>query len=319
METKTITSLSKLKPLKSNNLVNGWIVIDKSKGVTSSGVVNQVKKIVEVKKVGHAGTLDPLATGVLPLALGEATKTINFLFLNRKVYTFVMRWGEKRDTDDAMGKIERVTQRRPTKNEILSELPHFIGTISQIPPDFSAIKVSGIRAYKLAREKKDYTLKARPVEVRDFQLLKIINEDKAEFQVVCGKGTYVRSLARDLAERLNTTGHVVELRRNTLGFFDEKDAISLDKLKDLVQTTPVKELIWPVRAPLDDIPAIALTIEERNRLKNGQVLDGSSIHQRNGLDGLERGVVMLATFQDHLVALVRFEGENIRPFRVLNI
>ncbi len=308
-----------MKALNPSTLLNGWIVVDKSKGVSSAGVVNQVKKIVKVKKVGHAGTLDPLATGVLPLALGEATKTINFLFLNRKVYTFVVRWGEKRDTDDAMGKIERVTQTRPTKNQIVAELPHFIGKISQIPPDFSAIKVSGTRAYKLAREKKDYTLKARPVEVHDFQLLKIINENKAEFQVVCGKGTYIRSLVRDLAEQLNTMGHVVELRRNTLGFFDEKDAISLDKLKDLVQTTPVKELIWPVHAPLDDIPAIALTIEERNRLKNGQVLDGSSIHQRSGFGSLEPGRVMLATCQDHLVALVRFEGESIRPFRVLNI
>ena len=311
--------MSKFKTLRSSNLLNGWIVVDKSRGFTSARVVNQVKKILGVKKVGHAGTLDPLATGVLPLALGEATKTINFLFLNRKVYTFVVRWGEKRDTDDAMGKIERVMQTRPTKNEIVEELPYFTGKISQIPPNFSAIKVSGKRAYKLAREKKDFTLKARSIEVHDFQLLKVINEDKAEFQVVCGKGTYVRSLARDLAERLNTAGHVVELRRNTLGFFDEKDAISLDKLKDLVQTTPVKELIWPVHAPLDDIPAIALTIEERNRLKNGQVLDGSSIHQRSGLGIVEPGRVMLATCQDHLVALVRFEGENIRPFRVLNI
>ena len=128
-----------MKALNPSTLLNGWIVVDKSKGVSSAGVVNQVKKIVKVKKVGHAGTLDPLATGVLPLALGEATKTINFLFLNRKVYTFVVRWGEKRDTDDAMGKIERVTQTRPTKKQIVAELQHFIGKISQIPPDISAI------------------------------------------------------------------------------------------------------------------------------------------------------------------------------------
>ncbi len=306
--------------------LNGWIAIDKPAGITSAGVVAAVKRATGAAKVGHGGTLDPLATGVLPIALGEATKTVQYVMDGTKVYAFRIRWGEARDTDDAEGAITATSDRRPAEDEIRAALPVFIGAIEQVPPDYSAIKVNGKRAYDLAREaagggpeeRGALELKARTVVVLAFDLLGMPDADHADFMVRCGKGTYMRSLARDLARAVGTVGHISALRRTACGPFAEAQAISLDKLVTLGHSAPASDYLLPVSTALDDIPALALTEAEAHRLSNGHPVSLLHVAARAASAAVEAGSLVRAMMEERTVALARIEDGEIRPVRVLN-
>lgn len=214
---------------KKGNPVHGWVILDKPMGMTSTQAVAAVRRIFDARKAGHAGTLDPMATGILAIALGEATKTVPYAMDADKTYRFTATWGEARDSDDAEGKVTGTSQERPSGAEIEAVLPRFTGTLSQTPPAYSAIRVGGMRAYDLARDGEDVVLQPRPVEVFEARLLDA-RADQAEFEILCGKGTYVRSWVRDIARALGTLGHVSALRRTSLGPWNEKNAVGLDTL-----------------------------------------------------------------------------------------
>lgn len=298
--------------------VHGWLVIDKPAGVTSAYVVNKARRFLNAAKVGHGGTLDPLATGVLPLAFGEATKTVSYVMDGLKKYRFTVRWGEARDTDDADGIVTATSDLRPDTSAIEAALSHFTGTIEQIPPDYSAVKVDGARAYTLARENKDLVLEPRSIRIDEFRLTGQPDVDHAVFEVVSGKGAYMRSLARDLALFLGICGHVADLRRIGLGPFSEDQAISLDKLEQLGHSAPVAEILLPVETALDDIPALALTEDEARRMQCGQAVPALKVARRMPLKQIGQGAVICAMAEGKPVALARFEGGEIRPIRVLN-
>ena len=249
--------------------VHGWLVIDKPSGISSARVVARVKRAFEARKAGHSGALDPLAEGVLPVAFGEATKTVARVMAGAKVYRFVVAWGQETATDDREGEVVRTSAVRPSVEAIKAALPRFIGRISQVPPVYSALKVAGKRAYELAREGASPALEARFVMVEDFALLGSLDENSAAFGVTCGKGTYVRALARDLARALGTVGHVARLRRTRVGPFREHQAISLDKLTALGHSARRADLLLPVEAALADIPALPLTGQQAKRLRRG--------------------------------------------------
>ncbi len=299
--------------------VHGWLVIDKSPDITSAKVVNQARKILNAAKVGHSGTLDPMATGVLPLAFGEATKTVSYMMDGSKEYLFTVCWGEARDTDDAEGKIIETSDQRPGKAEIEAALPQFTGEIDQIPPAYSAIKVDGERAYKLAREEKPLELKPRKIFIERFELIECPDEDHAIFEVTSGKGAYIRGLARDLAHCLGTVGHISSLRRTRVGPFAENDAISLAKLEELGHKGAAVDILRPVETALDDIPALALTEDEARRLRCGQSVSALTVAKRTPLTEIDQGATICAMADGKVVALARFEGGEIRPFRVLNL
>lgn len=309
---------------KKGNIVNGWIVVDKDEDMTSTQVVNRVRRILNARKAGHAGTLDPLATGILPVALGEATKTVPYVQDHLKTYRFTVKWGSATDTDDAEGDVIATSDARPEKDAIDAVLPKFCGFIEQVPPKFSAIKINGERAYDLARDGEDFEIQSREVEIDEIELLDC-DADSATFEVVCGKGTYMRALARDIALELGTYGHIVHLRRHEVGAFTEKSAISLDELEKMVQSAaPEEDYLLPVETVLDDIPALALTDEEANRLSNGQPVGLFSKQDKDrllnaGIDlGGENGVILARTAK-RPVAIVQFEKGEIRPVRVLNL
>jgi len=299
--------------------IHGWIVIDKPPGLSSSAVVGRVKRLTGAAKVGHAGTLDPLATGVLPMALGEATKTVAYLVDGRKAYRFTVRWGEARDTDDADGKVIAVSDARPTEAEIVAVLDRFRGAIEQVPPTYSAIKIGGHRAYDLARGDKAPALTARTVEVHELTLVAMPDRDHAEFAVVSGKGAYMRSLARDLAAALGTVGHVAALRRTAVGPFHEAQAISLDKLQTLGHSAPRSGHLLPVETVLDDIPALALTEREARKLSHGQAIPVLPVASRSPFKNIGQGDVVRAMVEGRLVALAKIMGGEIRPFRIINL
>ena len=217
---------------------HGWLIIDKPLGISSANAVSRIKRISQVKKVGHAGTLDPLATGVLPIAIGEATKTVSYLVDSLKSYTFTIRWGEHTTTGDSEGDIIKTTKQRPSKREILNLLNEFIGTISQRPPLFSSIRINGKRAYEFARLKKNISLPKRQIKIKKFKLIKLIDINHASFFVECGKGTYIRSLVEDFSQRLKTFGFVKDLRRTQVGPFSEKSSIKLGNLNSLADVKP---------------------------------------------------------------------------------
>src|SRR5205085_5248372 len=257
--------------------VHGWIILDKPVGMTSTHAVAIIKRLFTAKRAGHAGTLDPLASGILPLALGEATKTVPFVMDGRKRYRFSVRWGEERDTDDAEGKVVAASEARPGADAINACLPAFTGTIAQVPPKFSAIKIEGERAYDLAREGQEVVLEARPVESHDLTLVETPDADTAIFEAECGKGTYVRALARDIGRVLGCLGHVSALRRTQVGPFAENDMISLAELEALCQKAAAGEgsladALLPVETALDDIPAVAVSRADAARLQRGQAV-----------------------------------------------
>ena len=297
--------------------ISGWLCLDKGAGQTSTQAVAAVKRLFGAAKVGHAGTLDPLATGVLPIALGEATKTIPFAQDAKKTYSFIIRWGEERTTDDAEGEVCATSDVRPDETAIRAVMPSFTGLITQVPPKFSAIKVDGERAYDLARAGEDVVLESREAMINSLELKEIL-PDSARFLCDCGKGTYMRSLARDMARALGTVGHIADLRREAVGGFTCQNAITLAKFEE----NPHIALL-PVETVLDDIPALALNEREAARLKNGQSLSFIARPDmerllRAGLD-LEVTATALAVYEGKPIALVDVEGPDIRPVRVLNL
>ena len=298
--------------------IHGWLVIDKPKGLTSNAVVGRVKRITNAAKVGHGGTLDPLATGLLPLALGEATKTVSYVMDGAKEYRFTIRWGEARTTDDAEGAVMEASDIRPAEAQILAILDDFIGDIEQVPPAFSAIKIKGERAYKLARADRPPEMKPRTIRIQALKLRDMPDADHASFHVVSGKGAYMRALARDMALALGTFGHISDLRRVAVGPFKEKDAISLDKLESLGHSAPLSEHLLPVETVLDDIPALALTETEARRLRRGQAVPVLPVANRAPFKNIGQGDVVCAMAEGRLVALAKIKGGEIRPFRVMN-
>ena len=299
--------------------IHGWLNIDKPAGMTSNAVVGRVRKITGAAKAGHGGTLDPLATGVLPVALGEATKTASYVMDGSKTYLFTVIWGEARATDDAEGEVTESSEYRPTDDEIVAALTLFRGEIQQVPPAFSAVKVNGRRAYALARARKPVELEARTVSVERFELVERPDPDHARFEVTCGKGTYMRSLARDLAVELGTVGHISALRRTRSGPFSEETAIPLDKLEVLGHSAALAEALLPIETVLDDIPALALTEEEARCLRHGRPVSVLPVATRSPLTNIAQGDVVCAMAGGKLVALARVVGGEVRPFRVMNL
>ncbi|CCQ75721.1 tRNA pseudouridine(55) synthase TruB [Magnetospira sp. QH-2] len=299
--------------------IHGWLIIDKPLGLTSNQVVGRVRRLTNAAKVGHGGTLDPLASGILPLALGEATKTVSYVMDGTKVYHFTVRWGIERSTDDAEGEIIATEDKRPTKDEIHQALKQFIGTIDQVPPKYSAVKIDGQRAYALARADQEVTLQSRQIRVDRFELLEMVDDDHATFEVESGKGAYMRSLGRDLARAMGTVGHISELRRISVGGFSEKDAISLDKLEELGHSAALEDYLLAVETALDDIPALALTEAEARRLRNGQPVSLLAVARRSPQNAVPQGATVCAMEDGKPVALARVEGGEVRPVRVLNL
>jgi tRNA pseudouridine55 synthase len=298
--------------------VHGWVVLDKPIGMTSTHAVSIIKRLTQAKRAGHAGTLDPLASGALPIALGEATKTVPFVMDGRKLYRFTVRWGEERDTDDAEGRVVETSDWRPTPEAIRALLPAFTGLIQQVPPRYSAIKVEGERAYDLARDGAAVELAARPVEITRLELAKTTDADHTVLEAECGKGTYVRSLARDLGRQLGCFGHVSNLRRMAVGPFGEETMISLEELEAVCHRAAAGEAsladaILPVETALDDIPALAVSRADAARLQRGQAV------VLRGRDApIFRGSVYV-TVASHLLALAEVDHGEIVPKRVFNL
>jgi tRNA pseudouridine55 synthase len=298
--------------------VHGWAVLDKPVGMTSTHAVAVVKRLFSAKRAGHAGTLDPLASGCLPIALGEATKTVPFVMDGRKVYLFTVRWGEERDTDDAEGRVVETSAERPAEEDIRALLPRFTGTIEQVPPRYSAIKVEGERAYDLARDGETVELASRPVDIHRLGLVSVPDPDHALFEAECGKGTYVRSLARDMGRILGCRGYVSALRRVSVGPFAEKTMISLEQLEALCHRAAIGEgnladALLPVETALDDIPALAVSQADAARLQRGQAV------LLRGRDApIFRGTVHV-TASGQLIALAEVDRGEIVPKRVFNL
>ncbi len=304
--------------------VHGWVVLDKPQGVTSTQAVAIVKRVFDAQKAGHAGTLDPMATGVLAIALGEATKTVPFAMEAEKTYRFTARWGEARDSDDAEGAVTATSGNRPTKTEIEQALPGFTGAIRQTPPSYSAIKVEGARAYDLAREGEAVALEPRTVFIRSAELLAVPDRDHAGFEIRCGKGTYVRAWVRDLALALGTFGHVSALRRTRVGSFCAEDAIGLETLKGFMHSPAAFEHLRPISTALDGIPAVAVTGPDAVRLRSGNPIliranqfarITEAVPEGDDLQGL---TVFCSTGEGEPVALVALRAGELRPFRVFN-
>lgn len=290
-----------------------WILIDKPLGPTSTQVTNHIRKIFGAKKAGHGGTLDPLATGLIPIALGEATKTVPWVMDAAKEYEFTVRWGQSTTTDDAEGEVTHTSEHIPTVQNIQFCLPTFMGEISQTPPIFSAIKVDGKRSYDLARQGKDIELKSRVVTIFALNLIECIDDHHTRFKVHCSKGTYVRSLARDMALALGTFGHVTALRRTRIGKILVEHAISLDYLQNLGHSPTLNHGFLAIYDALDDIPGIEVSEHEAVLLKNGQPLPS-----RPNLN-LGPHSIGMCRFNGVAVALVRYKEQLLQPFRVFNI
>ena len=297
--------------------LNGWLVVDKPQGLSSNRVVELVRRLTRTK-VGHAGTLDPLATGVLPLALGEATKTVAYAMSSSKRYRFRICWGVARSTDDCEGEIVGESTSRPSREQIEAILPRFTGTILQAPPAYSAIKVDGRRAYALARASTPPVLPRRPVQITALRLTAMPDQDHADFEATVGKGTYIRALARDLAIALGTIGHVVALRRLTVGPFTESQAISLDSIAECRHSLVHSGCLLPIETALANIPVLALTAAEAARLRCGQRVTLEDVGERAHLHRLDEGTVVAAWHAQAVVALARIDNGGLRPARVIN-
>jgi tRNA pseudouridine55 synthase len=302
---------------RKGNDIHGWLILDKPQGLTSNQALSRLKRCFNPRKVGHAGTLDPLATGVLPIAFGEATKTVAHVVDCEKTYDFTIRWGIETDTDDAEGKPVRTSDARPSPDAIEDALQAFIGDIMQTPPCYSAIKVEGERAYDLARDGEVVELQPRLVSVYELDIEEAISPDLTRLICACGKGTYVRSIARDLGRALGCYGHIAALRRTAVGPFGEENAISLETLESLSNSDAGQDAlmgtITPVETALDGIPALAISGDDAARLKRGQ-----SILIRGGNAPILKGPVY-ATSHGVLVAIGEVERGELHPIRVFNI
>ncbi|MDG2521446.1 tRNA pseudouridine(55) synthase TruB [Caulobacter segnis] len=255
---------------KKGEAVSGWVNLDKPYDLGSTHAVSRVRRAFNAQKAGHAGTLDPLATGILPLALGEATKTVPFLMDADKTYRFTIEWGRTTATFDREGETTAQSDVRPTVEQVEAALPAFVGEVDQVPPAYSAIKVDGERAYDLAREGVEFELKTRKVSIYSLSVVGAPDADHVELEMDCGKGTYVRAVVRDLAEALGACGHVSQLRRTRVGAFTEATAISLETLENFDYDARLSEALLPVETALDDIPALAVTDEDAFRLAQGR-------------------------------------------------
>ncbi len=307
--------------------VSGWIVLDKSEDMTSTHAVSAVRRIFNAQKAGHAGTLDPLASGILPIALGEATKTVPWLVEAQKTYLFTIKWGVSTDTQDREGKSIGESAVRPTPEAIRAALPAFIGEIEQIPPQFSAVKVDGERAYDLARAGETLDLQPRLVLVYEAELIGTEGEDFASFRVRSGKGFYIRALVRDLAARLGIEGHVWRLRRTSVGPFSEAESVSLDALEDLRHKGAASERLKPVETALDDIPALAINGEDAFKLRQGRpivllphVMEALKPKFRDRtIAGQDASRAALALFEGKAVALGDVRAGQFKPTRVFQL
>ena len=298
--------------------LDGWLVVDKPAGLTSTDVVNRVRRWFDAQKAGHGGTLDPLATGLLPVAFGAATKTVPYVMDGTKVYRFTLRLGDARDSDDADGKTVATSDVRPTDDQIRAALPALTGDIMQVPPAFSAIKVDGERAYALSRAGAPPVLEARPARVDRFELIERPDADTAVFEVQSGKGVYMRSLARDLAIACGSFGHVAALRRLRVGPFSEAQAIPLDKLQPQEDTPPTSpDLLLPVATALADIPALALAETEVFGLSNGQAISLVTLMGRIPRAADPSGGLVRAMAGSRVIGLCRLEDGWLKPERLL--
>ncbi len=304
------------KPRRERLKVDGWIVLDKPIGVTSTHALSIVKRLYKADKAGHAGTLDPLASGILPLAFGEATKTVPYVMDGEKAYRFTVTWGVETNTDDSEGEMVNSAAERPTTAQIEAILPRFMGVILQTPPQFSALKVQGERAYDLARDGEVVKLEPREVEITALRLMEQ-TEDTATFEAECGKGTYVRALARDFGRLLGCFGHITALRRTRVGPFNTMEAATLDDLRaageDGAQAPDLIAMLQPVERGLSSLPAVAIGNNDAQRLKNGQ-----SVIPR----GRDAPIVLgqaYATLHGKLIALVEGENGELRPKRAFHL
>jgi tRNA pseudouridine55 synthase len=299
---------------KKGRKLSGWINLDKPYELGSTPAVSRVRWLFHAQKAGHAGTLDPLATGVLPIALGEATKTVSFMQDAAKTYRVSVGLGVSTTTDDMEGEPLETSEHRPETQEIKAALASFTGEIQQVPPQFSAIRKDGVRAYTKARAGESVELEARNVRIDHIRFLRRVDADHFTLEVDCGKGVYIRSLARDLARQLGTQGHVTKLRRTRVGPFDEKSALGLDKLTNLGHSLPdlaaLDACLLPLTTALDDIPAVAISGDEASRIKQGQAISPQ---------GLAVMGPVLLTHEQLPVAIAHQDGETLKPMRVFNL
>ncbi|MCC5970987.1 MAG: tRNA pseudouridine(55) synthase TruB [Pararhodobacter sp.] len=292
--------------------VNGWLVVDKPAGVTSTAVVSKVRRALDAAKAGHAGTLDPAATGVLAIALGEATKTVPFVTDAMKGYLFRVRFGQSTDTDDAEGVVIATSQLRPTDMQIEAALGAFRGDIQQVPPQYSAVKIDGERAYDIAREGEAMDLAARPLHVERLELIARPEPELADFAMVCGKGGYVRSIARDLGAALGCLGHVAWLRREWSGPFQAEEGLTLDQIEALAGTPELDAHLLPLEVALADLPQLPLSAEGAVRVRNGN--PGQVLSSRAG-----PGDTAWASYQGQPLAIGTYIGGELHPSRVFNL
>lgn len=293
--------------MKQLNDINGWIVIDKPLGITSNQVISQLKHLLHPRKIGHAGTLDPLATGVLPIALGKATRTIEFVMGGMKEYEFEVRWGYESSTDDAEGSLTHVSDQYPTILQIQSVLKWFVGNIYQTPPAFSALKIDGKRAYELARKGENVPLKSRLIQIESLILMSVNNKDKAQFKVRCSKGTYVRSLARDLGKKLGCGAYITALRRTVCEPFDLTQAVVLDCVKDVESAKVI-----PFEQALRSVPVVTVSVNEADRLQKGQRL---SVRKLERPFRKEEGIFQVQS-AGVVIGLVRFQNGILQPYKM---
>jgi len=301
---------------KKGRTVNGWLVLDKPLGRTSTQALGAVKRLFDAQKAGHAGTLDPLATGILPIAFGEATKTVPYAVDGEKAYRFTVTWGTERSTDDIEGEVVASSDLRPTIDDIEALLPQFIGEISQVPPQFSAIKVAGNRAYDLARDGEIVELQARTVAIEDLRLTELVDSDTAVFEAECGKGTYVRAIARDMGRALGCFGHVSELRRLAVGPFTETEAVTMDELIAAHEEggpEALEAFLQPVEAALTNLTELSVSPADASELARGKTV------LLRGRDAPIFTGAFFATCKGQLVAMGEAEKGQLRPIRVFNL
>jgi len=304
--------------------VDGWVNLNKPVGITSTQALAIVKRVLKPQKAGHAGTLDPLASGILPIALGEATKTVPYVQDAMKSYRFTVTWGEQRTTDDAEGHAIKTSPTRPTRAQVESLIPAFIGDVTQTPPQFSAIKIDGARAYDLARGGEEVEIKPRLVYIEELTLEEHTG-DTSTFFCFCGKGTYVRAIARDMGEKLGCFGYISRLERTGVGPFTLENAISLDFFANFDDNAGTEQALLPLQTALDDIPVLALREQEAARLKNGNTLAFFSKPDldRMGQMGIDwnakEPVLVLTTYDKKAIALVEVAGPELHPIRIFNL
>jgi len=301
---------------KKGNPINGWVVLDKPIGMTSTQAVGKVRWLFQAQKAGHAGTLDPLATGILPIALGEATKTVPYAVDGQKSYRFTVRWGAETDTDDAEGQAVESSDAAPTRDAIDALLPSFIGEVMQTPPAFSAIKIDGQRAYDLARQGESVQLEARPVQIDRLDLVAMPDALTSVFEAECGRGTYVRAIARDIGRTLGCFGHVIALRRTRVGPFQEAQAVTLSELEDAASLEDggieIKTMLRPVESALAELLEVTVSQSDAARLARGQTV------LLRGRDAPVMSGEAFALSKGTLIALCEIERGELRPLRVFN-